>query len=310
MARATARAGIVRVAGVTISHPERPVWPDEGITKADLARYYESVGRWLLPHVADRPLSLIRCPGGTAKQCFFQRHMGRERPAGVKTFVWERSAKRRHYLYVGTLPAVVQLVQRGVVELHTWGSVVPRPGRPDRITIDLDPDPALPWTTVAEAARLVRSLAQEIGLKGFVKTTGGKGLHVVMPIARRSGWDEVKALARSLAETLALAMPDRFTASMAKRERAGRVFVDYLRNGEAATAIAAFSARARPGAPVSMPVAWSELAEDVRGRRFNVRSVPALLAARRTDPWADYDRSARPVTKAMLRKLDVARQRD
>jgi bifunctional non-homologous end joining protein LigD len=297
--------GVVRVTGVTITHPERPVWPDEGVTKADLARYYETVGRWLLPHVEGRPLSLVRCPEGAAKQCFFQRHMGPERPPGVRSFATTRAGETRHYLYVDTLAAVVQLVQRGVVELHTWGSRYPPAGRPDRITIDLDPDPALPWAQVAESARLVRSLARELGLKAFLKTTGGKGLHVVMPIAAHD-WDEVKSFARSMAETLARAMPDRFTATVAKRARTGKVFVDYLRNGEAASAVAAFSARARPGAPVSMPIAWTELAEDVRDGRFSVRTVPALLERRRADPWADYARSARALTKAMARKIAAA----
>jgi bifunctional non-homologous end joining protein LigD len=297
--------GPLLVAGVAITHPDREIWPDESITKGDLARYYERVGPWLLPHLRNRPLSLVRCPNGTAAQCFFQRHMGPERPDGVKTFVWGRSSKGKSYLYVATVPAVIQLVQRGVVELHTWGSTIPRPRQPDRITIDLDPDPALPWARLAEAARRVRALVEEIGLKGFLKTTGGKGLHVVIPLDRRHGWDEVKSFARAIAVRLARTMPDRFTASVAKERRGGRIFVDYLRNGEAASAIAAYSARARPGAPVSMPIDWDDLAEEASGSRFNVRNVPDLLAARRKDPWSGYARGARRLTRRMLQALGV-----
>jgi bifunctional non-homologous end joining protein LigD len=297
----------VRVAGVAISHPERPIWPREAIRKFDLARYYARVGPWLLPHLAYRPLSLVRCPSGAAAECFFQRHMHSAPPEGVRTFKWERSTKGK-YLYVTSLPAVVRLVQRGVVEFHTWGSVMPRPHQPDRITLDLDPDPALPWAQLAEAARLVRTLVAELGLEGFLKTTGGKGLHIVIPLEPRHRWDQVKRHARAIAESLARTMPDRFTASVAKRRRAGRVFVDYLRNGEAATAVAAYSARARAGAPVSMPIGWDELADDVRGSRFNVRNVPDLLAKRRNDPWAGYSRSAGRLTPRML--LDLGPRAD
>jgi bifunctional non-homologous end joining protein LigD len=296
----------VRVAGVTISHPQRPIWPAEAIDKAALARYHERVGRWLLPQLKSRPLSLVRCPDGVEASCFFQRHMGPARPQGVKTFIWQRSTAGKSYLFVDTLPAVIQLVQHGVVELHTWGATMPRPDRPDRITIDLDPDPDLPWERVAEAAQLVRALVEEVGLHAFAKTTGGKGLHIVVPLLRRQGWDEVKSFARAIAEHLVGAMPDRFTASIARQQRAGRIFVDYLRNGEAATAVAAYSVRARPGAPVSMPIRWDDLAEDVRGR-FNLTNVPDLLAAQRRDPWAGYAQGARGLTRAMLRALGVAK---
>jgi bifunctional non-homologous end joining protein LigD len=299
----TSAAQTVRVAGVTISHPRRLIWPAQGIDKAALARYYERVGPWILPHLKCRPLSLIRCPDGAAGHCFFQRHMGPARVEGVKTFVWERSKAGKRYLFVATIPAVIQLVQQGVVELHTWGSLVPRPARPDRLTFDLDPDPALSWSRVAAAARLVRTLVEEVGLRAFLKTTGGKGLHLVVPLERRQEWDDVKSFARGVAEHLARAMPDRFTASAAKRERVGRIFVDYLRNAEAATAVAAYSARARPGAPVSMPIGWDELSEDVRGSRFNVSNVPDLLAKRRSDPWEGYASAAARLTAAMRRAL-------
>ena len=223
IASPAAAGGLVKVAGVAISHPERAIWRDEGITKADLARYYEAVAPQLLPHLRARPLSLLRCPGGTAAQCFFQKHMGDAPPAGVKTFVWERASKDKdeRYVYLDTVEALIGVVQRGSVELHTWGSTVPRVEKPDRITIDLDPDPALAWSAMADAARLVRALFEEVELASFLKTTGGKGLHVVVPLARRHGWGEVKSFARAVAEHLARTFPDRFTAKAGKERRDG-----------------------------------------------------------------------------------------
>ncbi len=300
-----AGTGPVRVAGVAITHPDRLVWPDEGITKADLARYYERVGKWLRPHLVRRPLSLVRCPGGVAAHCFFQKHPGPDRPESVRTFVWRRSRDGERYFYAAATAAAIQLVQRGAVELHTWGATLPRVARPDRMTIDLDPDPDLPWARVVEAARLTRALLEMVGLAGFLKTTGGKGLHIVVPLERRHSWPEVKAFARAIAERLALTMPDRFTASVAKRRRTGRIFIDYLRNTEGATAVAAYSARARPGAPVSTPIRWDELAADVRESYFNVKNVPVRLARSRKDPWAGYARQAQRLTPPMRRALGV-----
>jgi bifunctional non-homologous end joining protein LigD len=298
----------VTVAGVAISHPERVIWREEGITKAELGRYYHAVAAQLVPHLRSRPLSLLRCPAGTSAKCFFQKHMGDDRPEGVKTFVWERSSrdKNERYLYVSTIEAVIGLVQRGSIEFHTWGATMPSVGKPDRITIDLDPDPALPWADMADAARVVRTLFDELELRSFLKTTGGKGLHIVVPLVRRHDWDEVKAFARGVAEHLARTFPDRFTAKVAKERRKGKIYVDYLRNGESATAIAAFSVRARAGAPVSLPIAWEELAEDVRGARFNLRNVPERLAQARADPWRDYWRTAERITRRMRRALGIA----
>ena len=300
-----------KVAGVAISHPDRVIWREEGITKAELARYYETVAPHLLPHLRSRPLSLLRCPDGTAAHCFFQKHMGEDRPQGVKTFVWKRSSKDKdnRYLYVDALEGVIGLVQRGSIELHTWGATVPGVAKPDRITIDLDPDPALPWADMADAARLVRALLDELTLRSFLKTTGGKGLHIVVPLARRHPWDEVRAFARTVAEHLAGTFPDRFTAKVARERRKGKILIDYLRNGEGATAVAAFSVRARPGAPVSVPVAWEELAEDLRGARFNLRNVAERIAQQRADPWRDYWRTAQRITRPMRRALGVAEDR-
>jgi bifunctional non-homologous end joining protein LigD len=277
------------VLGVKISHPDRLVWPKLGVRKIELARYIESVGEWLLPHVKDRPLSLVRCPDGVAGECFYQRHlmMGAS-PGNLRTVKRERSSKGA-YIYASTLDAVVSAVQNGAIEFHTWGATVPDIKHPDRFTMDLDPDEALPWKTLVEATQLTKTLLDGLKLRSFLKTTGGKGLHVVVPIERELEWDEVKEFTRQIALMLSKARPELFTAQIAKARRPNKVFVDYLRNSETASAVAAFSPRARPGAGVSVPLAWDELdaRKDLR-KRFDVKSVQKRLRNLRADPWQDY----------------------
>jgi bifunctional non-homologous end joining protein LigD len=223
---------------------------------------------------------VIKCPGGDFAHCFFQRHPGDPRR--------ESTVDTPPYLHLRTLEDVIAAVQNGVFEFHAWGVKFPRLDRPDRITLDLDPDPALDWDAFRHACEITRALLDRLELNWFLKTTGGKGVHFVVPLAPRDGWDDVKTFARGLATALARAKPSLFTATMSKAKRDRRVFVDYLRNAEGATAVAAYSLRARSGLPVSMPIPWSALRDDVRGTYFNVRNVPGLLARRRSDPWSDY----------------------
>jgi len=276
-----------------ITHPDRLIWPGLKVTKAAFAGYVEEIGDWLLPHLAKRPLSLVRCPDGAEGKCFYQRHPA----AGLKLHPWKK------YVYVEALSEVLAAVQYGAVEFHTWGATVPDVAHPDRFTLDLDPDPALPWKKLREATLMVRALLQELKLASFVKTTGGKGLHVVVPIEPKLGWDEVKEFTRQIALFLQKARPDLFLANMSKEKRKGKIFVDYLRNGETASAVAAYSPRARPEGGVSTPLAWDELdAKDVRGR-FTVKTVPRRLARLRIDPWKDYFSTRQSITKEMLRAL-------
>jgi len=286
------------VAGVAISHPSRPVFSTPAITKLELARYYETVGPAILPHVRHRRLALLRCPEGSGSPCFFQKHL----PEGPLPGLREDGP----HIVVDSLEGLIALVQRGVIELHTWGSTLPRPDRPDRITIDLDPDPALPWSDVVDAARLTRTLIEGLGLTAFLKTTGGKGLHVVAPLRATQDWSVVRAFCKGIASYLARFAPDRFTANMAKARRKGMIFADYLRNGEGATAIAAYAVRARQGAPVSVPVAWDELdlEHDLRYDYFNVGNAPARASG--PDPWEGYAQAKRAVTKAMLQAVEQA----
>ncbi len=283
-----AREQPVTVAGVAISNASRPIPNEEGLTKLDIVRYNESVADWLLPEIAQRPLSLIRCPGGDFGSCHFRRHPENERdaPDGIP------------YVRITSLHELIASVQGGTFEFHSWGSSLPRIDRPDRITLDLDPDPELPWRTFREALELTRALLDSLELRWFVKTTGGKGLHFVLPIVRRDGWDEIKDFARRIAEHLAASIPTLFTATMSKAKRAGRVYVDYLRNGEGATAVTAYSLRARPGLPVSMPIAWEALDDDVRGDRFNIGNVSRILTGQRVDPWAGYGEARQSIGNA------------
>jgi len=279
------------IGGVVVTHPERLIWPSLGITKLELARYIGEVGEWMLPQVANRPLTLLRCPDGAEAKCFYQRHPG------------SGASKKGETLFVNSIPALISLVQNGTVELHTWGVTLPDARHPDRITLDLDPDPELPWEKLRAATVLTQTLLGGLKLKSFLKTTGGKGLHVVIPILPRLGWDEVRTFSRLVAEMLANARSDVFTSKMAKQKRTGKVFVDYLRNAEAASAVAAYSPRARPGATVSTPLAWDELDKTDLRTKFTVRSVPRRLAQLGHDPWRDYFATRQSITAAMRRAL-------
>jgi bifunctional non-homologous end joining protein LigD len=275
------------VGGVRLTHPDRVFFPNPRITKLDLARYYESIAEWILPHLAGRPTTLVRCPDGIDGQCFYQRHAGPGAAGGALRRV-KVSGHKGDALVVDSLAGLISVVQLGILEIHTWNATTDELERPDRIVLDLDPGPGVTWRRVIEAARLVHRMLERVGLESFVKTSGGKGLHVVAPLSPGATWDETGAFTRAVAETLARHQPDRFTATMAKAARPGKIYVDYLRNRRAATTVAAYSTRARAGAPVSMPVAWDEISPRVTAERFTVETVPARLAARRADPWIGY----------------------
>ncbi len=285
-----------------LTNPDRVLYPDIGLTKAALADYYEQVAEWMLPHLRGRPLTLLRCPEGYQK-CFYQKHVNEKVPPAIGRIEIEEADKRDTYMLAESPEALRGLVQMGVLEVHTWGATKDRLERPDRLTFDLDPDPSVPWEQVIEAAQLTKTLLDELGLVCFLKTTGGKGLHVVTPIQRTLGWEEAKLFAKMVADHLVTAIPQRFTSNMAKRARKGKIFIDYLRNARGATAIAAYSTRAKPGAPVSVPIAWDELSKELHSDHFTVMNVPARLKRFRHDPWEAYRRSARRVTAEMGQRL-------
>jgi bifunctional non-homologous end joining protein LigD len=275
----------VEIAGVTLTHPDRVLWEDEGLTKQDLAAYYVSIADWILPHLAGRPLTLLRCPSGTAKACFVQRHSWAGASDAIRRRIVRGAGESEELLYVEDIRGVVALVQAGVVEMHVWGSTLGDPDRPDRLIFDFDPGDGVAWAAVVDAARHLRERLQGIGLESFVKGTGGKGLHVVVPVKSSASWPDALAFSRSIAEAMAADEPDRYTTTSVKEERAGKIFVDYLRNNREASAVAAYSTRARAGAPVSVPIAWSELSHDTSPNAFTVKTLPGRLSGLHADPW-------------------------
>jgi bifunctional non-homologous end joining protein LigD len=295
----------VLVAGVRVTHPERVLFDELGLTKEALARYYESVAQWMLPEIKDRPLSLVRCPQGPGEGCFYQKNIDDRFSAEIERIPVDLGGGGV-YAAANSIGAVVGLVQMGVIELHSWGSTTQDLAKPDRMVFDLDPDPAVPWREVIAAAHSLRERLEALGLDSFVKTSGGKGVHVVVPLTRRHDWDEVKEFSRAVAEAMSNEEPRRFLAKASKKERAGRIFVDYLRNAEGATTVAAYSVRARRGAPVSTPLHWDELGGRLKPDTFNVSNVARRLQqAVRPDPWKAFRRSAHTLTAGMKRKLGI-----
>jgi bifunctional non-homologous end joining protein LigD len=276
------------VAGVRLTHADRVLFADAGITKSGLAAYYESIAGWILPHLEGRPLTLVRCPEGASADCFYMKHSKAWAPSHVRRVRIQEKKKIGEYLIVDTLPALVSLVQMNVLEIHTWNSKIDRVEQPDRLVFDIDPGPDVAWPDVIGAARLVRALLADLGLDSFVKNTGSRGLHVVVPLRPEREWAECLAFSRGLAEHIAADDPDRFTTTFAKAGRERKILIDYLRNNRTNTSVAAFSTRRKPHAPVSMPLAWEELDASVPADRFTVLTTPERLSRLRRDPWRDY----------------------
>ncbi len=274
------------VGKVRLTHPDRVYWRDVGVTKHDLADYYTKVWTWMKPHVTGRPISLLRCPDGAEGQCFFQKHASAGIAAEFLRLVPEKGDK---IISIDDLDGLIALVQGGVLEIHTRGSTVDDRERGDRLVFDLDPGPGTGWKDVVRAAREVRERLARIKLKTFLKTSGGKGLHVVLPIAP-APWEKVKAFCRAVAESMEQDDPARYVASATKAKRNNRIFVDYLRNSREATAVAPYSTRARAGAPVSMPIDWSELGSLKSAAQYTVSNAMQRLSRQRQDPWANIDR--------------------
>jgi len=292
-------------AGITLSSPDKVLYPAIGVTKLDLARYYEAIGPYILPYVINRPISLVRCPEGIDGERFFQRHAMKGMTKAIKQIPIPGGESKKPYLYIDDAAGLFGLVQISTLEIHDWGVSLKHLFEPDRLVFDLDPDEGLDLATLKAAAVEVRDFLADLGLKSFLKSTGGKGLHVVAPITPKLGWDEVKAFAKAIADALVDVRPDRYTANPLKRTRVGKIFVDYLRNQRGGSAIVNFSTRAKEGAPVACPLAWDELKGLKAAAPYTIKTLPARLKRLKRDPWEGFANTRQSITAKARKALGL-----
>jgi bifunctional non-homologous end joining protein LigD len=290
------------IGGVRLSHPDRVLYPEQGITKLEPAGYYEQIADWIMPYIERRPLTLLRCPEGRKKQCFYQRHMNESLDPAIRPIRVKEKHSMVSYVSIDSLSGLIALTQMGALELHTWGARKERIEYPDQLIFDLDPDPSVSWEALKAAALKLRGRISDLGLGAFLKTTGGKGLHIVVPITPKHDWTFAKDFSKSVAHSIVRENPERYTATMSKAKRKGKIFIDYLRNAKTATAVCVYSTRARFGAPVSAPLHWDELKRDIRGD-FTIRTVPKRLDRLRKNPWDNFEAARTPITGKMMKQL-------
>jgi bifunctional non-homologous end joining protein LigD len=295
----------VLVGGVTVTHPGRVVFPGVGLTKLDVIRYYVAVADRMVPLVRGRPLTIVRCPDGEGQPCFYQKHVMRGMPKAVGAIAIREATGATHdYPVIEDVAGLVGLVQMNALEIHHWGAREDDVEKPDLIVFDLDPDVGLGWDRVVEGAFALRKTLERLGLRSWLKTTGGKGLHVVVPVARRLDWDGIRGFSLGVVESVAREAPAAYTVDALKVRRKGRIFLDYLRNGRGATAVAAYSTRARPGATVATPVSWEELEKGIDPADFTVETVPDRIAKQKKDPWKGMLNEPQKITAAAVKSLE------
>jgi len=285
---------------VAISHPERVVFAKKKIRKGDVADYYRQMARWILPGIVGRPLSLLRCPDGAGKACFFQKHHGPGLGDAVHAVPLQQKSGREDYVYIDDVRGLLQLVQMNTLELHPWGATVADPEHPDRLVFDLDPGEGVGWNEVKAGARDVRDRLQEIGLRSFVRLSGGKGVHVVVPLQPAADWEQAKAFCEAFAQAMAQQAPERYVATMSKAKRGGVIFIDWLRNTRGATSVCSWSLRARESAGVAVPLRWEELARIKAADAFPLDKALARAKRLKADPWQGID-----AVKQTLPSLDL-----
>jgi bifunctional non-homologous end joining protein LigD len=288
---------------IRLTHPERVIDANSGATKRDLADYYIRICDWLLPQLADRPVALVRAPEGVAGELFFQKNADRLAIPGIETM--GKAYTGHPVMLINNIEALIGAVQMSTIELHTWNAVSQDLDRPDRFILDLDPDPALPWKSMVEATQLTLSVLDELGLTCFLKTSGGKGIHLVVPLTPKEDWEAVKSFSHAIVKHIAKLLPDRFSAVSGPKNRVGRIFIDYLRNGLGATTICAYAARSREGLPVSVPIFREELLEIEGANVWNIQNVHDRLAELNADPWADLSKTRQTITADMRRRVGL-----
>lgn len=301
LAVASSKDEPIYVHGIKITNRNKVLYKEEGFTKADLIAYYEKEADWILPHLSNRPLTFFRCPEGYTRGCFFQKHAMGSEPKAIRTIGVLESEGTEPSMAVDSLPGLIATVQLGVLELHIWGSRSDKVDYPDRMVFDLDPDEAIPYERVLAAARELRERLEALDLISFPMTTGGKGMHVVVPLERRHDFDEVKAFSRVIARRMQSESND-FITEASKSKRKGKIFVDYLRNGRGATAICPFSTRARKGATVAAPISWEELKKGLAGNKYDIKNIETRLSRLKKDPWGGYFDVRQRLTAAKLKK--------
>jgi len=301
----TAKTRDATFGGITLTSPDKVLFPDIGFTKLDLARYYETVAPVMLPYVVNRPISLVRCPEGCAHDCFFQRHAMKGMSKAIKEISIAGGESKKKYLYIEGEDGLFGLAQIGVLEIHDWGVSLDQIDKPDRLVFDLDPDEGLDFDTLKAATQEVRDFLVDLGLTSFLKATGGKGLHLVAPLTPKGGWDEIKTFAKAVADALVAARPDRYTANPLKRTRVGKIFVDYLRNQRGGSSICNYSTRARTDAPVATPLRWDELKRLESGAPYTAKTLPARLKRLKTDPWDGFFATRQSITAKARKALGV-----
>jgi len=288
---------------VRITHPDRIIDASSGSTKMQLAQYYATVAEWILPELKDRPVALVRAPDGIAGELFFQKNAEHLAIPGITTL--DQKLTGQPMMVINSAEALIGAVQMSTVELHTWNATSDNLDKPDRFVLDLDPDPALPWKRMIEATQLTLSVLDELGLKAFLKTSGGKGIHLVVPLTRKLGWDEVKDFSHAIVSHMAKLLPERFSAVSGPKNRVGRIFIDYLRNGLGATTICAYAARTREGLPVSVPIFREEVESLKGGNQWNIHNVHERLAEVGNEPWADLKKTRQSITADMRRRVGM-----
>ncbi|WP_338473501.1 DNA ligase D [Pseudomonas sp. MS646] len=278
----------VEVAGVSITHPDRVIDSLSGVQKAELAQYYADIAPWILPHLKQRPVALLRAPDGIGEEQFFQKHADRLEIPHIRQLDQALDPGHAALMEIDSVQSLVSAAQMGTVELHTWTATHERIETPDLFVLDLDPDPSLPWSAMLETTRLTLSVLDELGLQAFLKTSGGKGMHVIVPLARSEGWDTTKAFAKAISQFLAREVPQKITATLGPKNRVGKVFVDYLRNARGASTVSAYSVRARPGLPVSVPIARAELDGLRNAQQWDINTALERARGLGADPWEGY----------------------